>query len=221
MLPKIAERKTKSFTAFYHQPDDYHFCLDSVLLAEFAAEQMPSKLASDYRVLDLCAGCGVVGLELAHLRADLKNVDFVEVQSIFQPYFQKNRDELADERNLRFFSLNYDDLLDAKIRAELDLNHFDLIVANPPYFFSEDGRAPATTVKNRCRFFLDSNFESLIDSVVGCLKPSGSAYILVKDGQKHGRHLVREAALHLAGRALAKPVADIRGTYILHLKKQD
>ncbi|MGL6035003.1 MAG: hypothetical protein ACRC0N_08060, partial [Acinetobacter johnsonii] len=59
------------YTYNYKQPDEYRFSLDSIHLARFVASQLAShsELGS-LRVLDLCAGCGVIGIELSwHLRA--------------------------------------------------------------------------------------------------------------------------------------------------------
>ena len=51
------------FTFNYQQPNEYHFSHDSVFLARKAFEYVQSNYTSYDQVLDLCAGCGVVGLD--------------------------------------------------------------------------------------------------------------------------------------------------------------
>ena len=71
------------FTYQYAQPGEYHFSMDSIHLAESVAKHLQSRedLAS-LRVLDLCAGCGVIGIELSWYLPLLKKIDFVEIQDV-------------------------------------------------------------------------------------------------------------------------------------------
>lgn len=218
MLPQIDSRKTHVFTLAYQQPEEYRFCQDSVLLAEFVAEQLATlKLPSSFKALDLCAGCGVVGLELSYLRPEIRHFDFIEVQPLFKNYFDANLSLLGNRECFRFFSANYESLKDESWRAENEAGPYDLIVANPPYFFENEGSGARKSVRNRCRFFIDSSFEALLDSIVSSLKPKGQAFVLVKSGEKHGRNLDRIVGLHLMGRATAQRVARIRGTDVLKI----
>ena len=73
-----------TYTYNYKQPAQYRFSLDSIHLAKFVATQLKSHSnLGTIRVLDLCAGCGVVGFELSwHLPA-IRQIDFIEVQDIY------------------------------------------------------------------------------------------------------------------------------------------
>ncbi len=101
------------FTYQYSQPDDYHFSMDSIHLAETVAQHLQSREdLSRLRVLDLCAGCGVVGIELSWYLSSLRQIDFVEVQDIYTSYFYQNVSIVnRPELQLRWHPLNYDDLL--------------------------------------------------------------------------------------------------------------
>jgi len=69
----------------YSQPDEYHFSHDSVFLARRVFEFLRDKNIDPKTALDLCAGSGVIGLDLMfHLRSGGKQrpqvFDFLEVQ---------------------------------------------------------------------------------------------------------------------------------------------
>ena len=211
MIPQIHERKAHVFTYQYAQPEEYKHCLDSILLAEFVATQI-QKITREFTALDLCAGCGVVGLELAHHKPEIENFDFNEVQAIFAPYFEKNL-ELTGKTNFRFLNCNYEAMIESHKSA------YDLIVSNPPYFEKAEGKLSGNVVQDRARFFLDSSFAKLIASAVQMLKPQGKAFLLVKSGEAHGRDVLRFVQLSLLGSAKATILADIRGTYVLCLEK--
>lgn len=50
-------------TFHYSQPSDYHFSHDSVFLAREIFERHSDQLAKgNVQILDLCAGCGIVGM---------------------------------------------------------------------------------------------------------------------------------------------------------------
>lgn len=100
------------FTYNYKQPDEYHFSLDSVQLAQFVATELQSHSAlSSLRILDLCAGCGVVGMELSwHLPA-IRQIDFIEVQDIYTDYFHQNLAHInRPELQCHWHLINYDEL---------------------------------------------------------------------------------------------------------------
>lgn len=181
------------FTFSYVQPEEYHFSHDSVFLARRVFEFVLQENLPSAVVLDLCAGCGVVGIDyFAHTRSSQVLsplcIDFVEVQSVYEKYFVQNIAQVQDLASFQFLTLNYDQVF---TRPEL-MQKYDLILCNPPYFKKEMGILSESDFKNRCRFFIDSNFENLLRSIQYLLKPEGSAFVLLKDLKGNGHSLERE-----------------------------
>ncbi len=205
------------FTYHYSQPKEYRFSLDSIHLAAFVAKEFESQPHLDtLRVLDLCAGCGVIGFELLwHLRT-IKQMDFVEVQDIYTDFFYQNVSIVnRPELQLRWHLLNYNALLTPEWE-----NKFELILSNPPYFQPEHGTLSPSTFKNRCRFFLDGSFAQFILSLVNMLIPGGKAYFLLRPSLQHGYDLFGELTDLLQGMcATSKKIAQVRGTDIILLSK--
>jgi tRNA1Val (adenine37-N6)-methyltransferase len=205
------------FTYNYMQPKEYHFSLDSIQLAKLVANELRgAKNLKNIRVLDLCAGCGVVGFELAWHLPLLQQLDFMEVQAVYTPYFEQNvmivnRPELQ----LHWHLLNYDVLLKKEWK-----NKFDLIISNPPYFHPEDGMLSPSIFKNRCRFFLDSSFENFIHALANSLAPAGKSYFLMRSLKQHGYDLLANIqALLKETNVSVKKVMPIRGTEVIFLEK--
>jgi tRNA1(Val) A37 N6-methylase TrmN6 len=212
--------KNSQYTYDYFQPKEYHFSLDSVFLAQKVAEWIKDNPVHDQLVLDLCAGCGIIGLELSlHSKKKLK-IDFLEVQEVYRPFFEKNVEMIYPDTNnvfeqFRFQNLNYQALL-----APQFANVYDVIVCNPPYFFKGEGLLSPSEFKNRCRFFLDSDFKTLIMAVLHSLRPNATAFILVRSGSHHGRSPIDEIKGLLGHLGNAKIRDNIRGTDIVEIRKK-
>lgn len=185
------------FTQSYSQPEEYHFSHDSVFLSRKVFEIIRDRNLAPQRALDLCAGCGVIGLDLMfHLLKDTKPVpeefDFVEVQEIYEDHFQKNVSTLLTNlpasTQFNFLNQNY-----AELRHNIKYkDRYDLILCNPPYFRVGQGKMSPSEFKNRCRFFIDSDFSELIRAIEYTLSPTGKAFILIKSLEKHGVKIEKE-----------------------------
>ncbi|MFV8258812.1 methyltransferase [Bdellovibrio bacteriovorus] len=200
------------FTFSYSQPEEYRFSHDSVFLARQVFELMSEDL-SPRTALDLCSGCGIVGLDfLYHCKQEQRpypaNFDFMEVQEVYRDHFEKNLTAFGDNLpSVNFVNQNYESLLTPEFSGR-----YDLILSNPPYFRINQGKLSPSEFKNRCRFFIDSDFTNLIRGIDAALKPQGRAYILLRDLQDHGWNPLEEARRLLHGRREIQKVADIRGT---------
>lgn len=211
------------YTLNYTQPSEYHFSHDSVLLARLAYEYIVQNNINTNSVLDLCAGCGIVGMDfLFHLKTNNKivptNSDFLEVQSIYSTYFIKNRQELEKILNCKipisFLNINY-----ADVHENLNLeNKYNFIVSNPPFFRKGQGSLSPSEFKNRCRFFMDSDFENLIRSISYLLAPGGKALVLIKALEYHGVDIKSELQKSANGLTFQK-INTLRGTELFELAK--
>ena len=217
---KIQMIKNSLYTFDYFQPEEYHFSLDSVFLAQKVAKIIQENTLHEMKVLDLCSGCGVIGLELSlHTPKEL-TIDFLEVQEIYESFFHKNVELVYPQMNksidqYRFIKNNYETLLEPRFE-----NLYDLIICNPPYFFKGEGLLSPSEFKNRCRFFLDSDFKTLIKAILAALKPNCNAYILVRPGDNHGRNPIEEITHLLDVFATAQVIDNIRGTNIVEIRKK-
>lgn len=167
------------YTFKYSQPNEYHFSHDSVFLARRVFEILKFENLVSKKVLDLCSGCGIVGLDfLFHLRKENKSlpyqIDFLEVQDVYFSHFKQNCISFGEPpTKITYLDKNYETLL-----SEEHPQQYDLILCNPPYFDSHQGTLSPSIFKNRCRFFLDSSYRSLIDAIAQSLSSQGRAYVL-------------------------------------------
>lgn len=202
----------------YSQPEEYRFSHDSIFLARRVFELFKDKDLSFLKGLDLCAGCGVIGLDfLYHCRHEakkmVKSFDFIEVQAVYKDHFLKNCKTLnIPNTQLDFINANYQSFLGSDF-----IKKYDLILCNPPYFQVGQGKLSPSEFKNRCRFFIDSDFKHLLSFIEQSLAPGGQAYILLRDLGDHGISYQQEAQQILSPRIQFENLGDIRGTDLICL----
>ena len=208
------------FTFNYSQPEEYRLSHDSVFLAREIFERLSALDLAGKRGLDICAGSGIVGLDfLFHRRAAGQSVpdffDFLEVQEIYSGHFSLNCDRLGPiDTRLNFLCRNYDTLIAAEFAGA-----FDLIVCNPPYFLPGQGKLSPSEFKNRCRFFIDSDLQSLLAGVHNCLKPEGIGFMTLRELAEHGLDILAEARNFSENKLQIEEAGLIRGTHLLKLTK--
>lgn len=178
----------KSFT--YAQPEAYHFSHDSVFLSRQVFESVRAENIPCRNVIDLCAGCGIVGLDFAfHLanEADtaIRQLDFVEVQEVYRPHLEENIKTFKSQVKQHFnYELIFENYANLHLRPKLE-SQYDLLLCNPPYFRISQGKLSPSDFKNRCRFFIDSDYPELLQAINFLLKPGGSAFILLQSLKDH------------------------------------
>lgn len=204
----------------YSQPDEYHFSHDSVFLARRVFEFLRAKDSDPKAALDLCAGSGVIGLDLLfHLRSAGGNTphafDFLEVQDQYRKHFEENVVRLgAVQSKLQFINSNY---ADENIGMLADV--YDLIVCNPPYFSMDQGKLPASNLKLRSRFFVDSNLESLLSFIDKKLSQNGFAFVLIRNQLEHKQNQLSVVQEFCHGKLHLLVLDDVRGTDVVLLSR--
>ncbi len=140
-----------------------------------------------------------------------KNFDFIEVQNVYEKYFEANTIAFGSGLpQVNFLNRNYE---------KTEARKYDLILCNPPYFRPDQGSLSPSEFKNRCRFFIDSDFKSLLEAIGNSLAHKGSAYVLLKDLRAHGTDTTREASEILKSFSV-EVVDDIRGTSLVKITQK-
>jgi tRNA1Val (adenine37-N6)-methyltransferase len=205
------------FTFHYSQPEAYRFSHDSVFLARRVFELYADQSIKGKTILDLCAGCGIVGLDFLFSRQthalDLpRSCDFVEVQEVYAAHFALNRTHIKGVE-LNFLPHNY-------ASAGLLESNYDLILCNPPFFRPGHGRLSPSEFKNRCRFFIDSDLITLMQVIQRALNQRGGvAYVLLRDLRAHGSDIESEARRALGDSAQLWRIGEIRGTGLFKITR--
>ncbi|MFL5784429.1 MAG: methyltransferase [Bacteriovoracaceae bacterium] len=148
----------------YSQPDFYRFNEDSFLLVNEVLKNGRHGL-----LLDIGAGSGVIGIELA-LKLNLPEVHFLELQKEWAPYLEENVRSFIPEKKTRTFWTSIGEWEPEPI--------YDLIVSNPPYYIPGKGIQSPDPVRANCRSFNIDNGDVLREKVMRGLKPGGAAWIL-------------------------------------------
>jgi len=124
------------------------------------------------RILDVGSGCGVVGLEIIRESNFKGQVDFLEIQAEYKPYFEANK------VYLNAFNANF--ILGDYSKTTLE-KKYHLIVSNPPYFAPKDFRRGPDIKKNICRFFLNGDLDNLLSFFKKHLDPNGVGVFLCRE----------------------------------------
>lgn len=156
----------------YSQPDFYRFNQDSLELIEFIINQKPHALS----ILDLGAGSGIIGIELAR-RLQVKKLTLLELQSEYEIHLKKNADYFLDsdtECKIIFSSFGH-------FKPQ---EKFSLIVSNPPYYLPGKGEVAKDSRRALARSFLQDSWEILLQKIATCLLETGRGFLVLKGDQK-------------------------------------
>jgi tRNA1Val (adenine37-N6)-methyltransferase len=146
----------------------YRFNLDSVLLAHFTEEAVSERVE---RLVDLGAGCGIVGLLLAK-RWPHCRVVLVELQEELAALSRKNssRNDLELRVEVRC----------ADLRTQLTWSEFapQLIVCNPPFFKASRGRASPRIQVSIAKHEIACTLEELLTACAHGLGPAAALSLI-------------------------------------------
>lgn len=165
----------------YHQPDYYRFSEDSLWLRDIVVNDADTPLSC----LDLFAGCGVIGIEIANQIASISTLTSVEVQNHFSFYLKKNSQSMLRAKVNHHIEI-------CSISHFKDINSYDLIVANPPYFAIEKSRPSPNHQKDICRRFQVDTWEDFFILAKRLLSENGKCYFLARK-----EHLVPTTSVDL------------------------
>ncbi len=153
----------------------YNFTSDSVRLANFA------RAKNGDRVLELCAGCGIVSLhkfaDNAVSRGDVGRGQWVciELQKSLCELLQKNI--YINELDGIFTAIN-DDLKNAFNYVQKA--SFDVVLCNPPYEKADTGFKKLSESDMIARAEVATNFDEIARVAGGALRFGGAFYFLAK-----------------------------------------
>ena len=157
----------------YHiiqNPNEYCFTSDATKLGNFV------KSKRDDKVVDLCAGSGIVGI-VVHLN-NKSHITFVELQ-----------EHMADmcERTIALNKFDKMKVVNAKLQGihkVIGLEEYDVVVCNPPY-----GRANKNDLLNEkesiaiCRHQITVTIDEIIEEASKLLRFGGSLYLVNKEAE--------------------------------------
>lgn len=152
-------------TCLQHR-DGYRFAVDAVLLAHFAAPR-PGE-----RVLELCAGNGVVSLVMAYRQPRIA-ITALELQSQLVGLMRSN------------IALNhYEERITVvegdcrSLAGHVPIGTFDRVVMNPPYRKRESGRQNPDDEAARARHELTLTLDEAVAAMAFALKNKGRGVVV-------------------------------------------
>lgn len=152
----------------YVQPDFYRFNEDSLKLVEVVA----SNFNGTTRVLDIGAGCGVIGIELAQ-RVRIDDLHLLELQNEFKPYLEENISRFIPEQK--------HSIVISPLSQYPSTFKYDLIVCNPPYYLPGKGEPNKNVNRGICRSFQVDSWNDLLNLFERSLTSTGSAWVVIKN----------------------------------------
>jgi len=186
----------------YKQPDFYRFNEDSIQLVNF----IKMNITKADHILDLGAGCGIIGIELARHFEPL-SVDFVEAQSPFEQMIKENIEFFLKKISSKIY-------IEAFSRWNSE-KKYDLIVSNPPYYLPGRGRASKDRRRQICRSFEIDNWNFLLEKIRYSLSSNGTGFIILKTDL----FLMEQLREKVSQQELVMQVNEIKDLWILRLNK--
>ena len=160
----------------FHQPKDYGFTSDSILLAKFA------DFSGVGRAADFGAGCGIVGLCALENSVDhlIKRMFFVEAEPGFFEFLDKNLALYESRCQTALTSLKSDWRCLSK--GDFD-GPLDCILCNPPYFPLEEGRSSPSPLRDSARRERRGNLADLVAKCAELLTAKGRLALTLPFGR--------------------------------------
>jgi len=166
----------------YDQPDFYRFNEDSLKLVKWVL----LRVSSAETILDLGAGSGIIGIELARALLPRK-LCLVEVQNEYAAHLNTNTKRflppcVSSEIQIQSFS---------QYTAS---EKFDVIVSNPPYYLPDNGELSSNLNRAVARSFIIDSWKILLEKIADSLSVQGACYIVLKQDNRLYEYIKKEAA---------------------------
>ncbi len=166
-MSKFSIDKFENGIEFFQDEELYKFTSDSIKLAKFC------NISHKARVLDMCAGSGVVGI-YAYSLSKFNKLYLNEIQSSLCQLIDKNiqHNNLQDVAQVLNKDLN---LLTTQDIGGL----VDVIVCNPPYFKVGEGGVKLDENIAICRHEIKTTLRQIIMKSSELLKDKGKMYLVL------------------------------------------
>jgi tRNA1Val (adenine37-N6)-methyltransferase len=165
----------------YSQPDFYRFNQDSLELVKWIIQNV-SEAES---VLDLGAGSGVIGIELARSLKP-RRLTLVEVQREYEVHLRKNMDTFVPADTHTNIVIESFSQFAPSIK-------YDLIVCNPPYYLPGRGEVSPDPARAIARSFIVDRWEILLKKVSEVMSEKGRCFFVLKKDEWLERYIVEKA----------------------------
>ena len=185
----------------YSQPAFYRFNSDSIALIEWICK----KKTQVKSIMDLGAGCGIIGLELAR-RIKTEKLVLVELQPEYLDHLEQNcRRFLPEDVEVEMWITSFGELKVSR--------RFDLIVSNPPYYLAQSGQLSKNPHRAKARAFLVDNWRIFLQKITSSLSLEGAAYLVLKNDH----HLLQMVELEATDAGLKIGKSIIKDVVIVEL----
>ena len=166
MMTNLSLEYLENGIKVYQDNNLYKFTSDAIKLAKFC------KVKKTDNVLDMCAGCGVVGFYVYALNKCSK-IYFNEIQSQMCGLIDKN----IELNNLR----DKCKIINADLNMLEPCNFdkpLDVIVCNPPYF-KLNGKIKEREDLAICRHEVKTNLQQIVSKSSKLIKEQGKLYLII------------------------------------------
>lgn len=162
----------------YWQPTFYKFNRDSIDLVDFVVAYCFQKNFFPAQVLDLCAGCGIIGLEFHRkIKRPVEKLVFIERNDAFRESLIQNQQAFASsEVEIENFLAPFQDYTQTQ--------KFDLILSNPPYYNRERFRVSEEKHRAVARSFEPGFIELFVDFLTERLNSGGMAFFVFHESSQ-------------------------------------
>lgn len=154
------------------KPDEFCYGVDSVILADFAADRCKNKPKV---IVDLGTGTGVIPLILCH-KTDADRIYGIDIQK--ESWEKAVRNAALNGLENRLFFL-HGDVKAAESSWGKDLQETaDIVVCNPPYFKAGSAIVSELSVKAVARHEITADLEDFIKCASYLLKEKGELFMV-------------------------------------------